>query len=592
MGGQSRHEHSPGPIEEGPFPTLVEYSGYSPSRPGGDDPARLVTTALGYALVQVNVRGTGCSGGSFDAFEPVQAVDGYDVIETVAAQDWSAKVGMYGVSYAGIMQLHVAAAKPPSLAAIAPMSVLDDVGSVLYPGGIYNNGFGESWSRLVNDGAEAYGQGWERSRVDAGDLTCEANQALRLHNPDLVSLIRDMPFSNDLTRSRSPITRVGEIEVPVFLAGAWQDEQTGPYWPALINELTGAPTLRVLMYNGLHVDPISPEVLAAATEFYDLHLEDPDPGAGLVASFGLSAGLGTFFGEILPIPFRRIDRAEIDEARLTYAAAPPIRVLFDMGAERPNLPVPSFIASFEQWPPAQVEATELFLQPLDGGFRLGPSGLSTSSSASFLTNPPEGGVTTTDDVERIWTNDPGWDWPAADDGNRLLATGDVLRDDLVMVGPASADLWITADSTDADIEVTLSEVGPDSSETYVQSGLLRVSRRTLDEAASTPLQPVATDLADDVAPLVADGEPVLARVEIPSFAHVFRAGSRVRLTIDTPGASRPQWRFELQEEPVDVTVHVGPSTPSKLVLPVLPGLDAPTERPRCGTLRGQPCRPG
>ena len=41
---------------------------------------------LGYAVVDVNMRGTGCSGGAFDYFEPLQALDGYDVIETVARQ--------------------------------------------------------------------------------------------------------------------------------------------------------------------------------------------------------------------------------------------------------------------------------------------------------------------------------------------------------------------------------------------------------------------------------------------------------------------------------------------------------------------------
>ena len=34
------------------------------------------------------MRGTGCSGGAFDFFEPLQNLDGYDVIETVARQPW------------------------------------------------------------------------------------------------------------------------------------------------------------------------------------------------------------------------------------------------------------------------------------------------------------------------------------------------------------------------------------------------------------------------------------------------------------------------------------------------------------------------
>jgi predicted acyl esterase len=50
----------------------------------GDDLRR-----SGYATVNVNIRGTGCSGGAFDFFETMQLLDGYDVIETVAAQPGS-----------------------------------------------------------------------------------------------------------------------------------------------------------------------------------------------------------------------------------------------------------------------------------------------------------------------------------------------------------------------------------------------------------------------------------------------------------------------------------------------------------------------
>ena len=49
------------------------------------------------------MRGTGCSGGAFDFFEQLQSTDGYDAIETIAAQPWVAhhKVGMVGLSYPG-----------------------------------------------------------------------------------------------------------------------------------------------------------------------------------------------------------------------------------------------------------------------------------------------------------------------------------------------------------------------------------------------------------------------------------------------------------------------------------------------------------
>ncbi len=74
--------------------------------------------AFGFATVSVNMRGTGCSGGVFDIFNPAQQADGYDVVEIVGRQSWvkDNKVGMVGLSYSGITQLYVAATRPPHLA--------------------------------------------------------------------------------------------------------------------------------------------------------------------------------------------------------------------------------------------------------------------------------------------------------------------------------------------------------------------------------------------------------------------------------------------------------------------------------------------
>ncbi|HEY4098350.1 MAG TPA: CocE/NonD family hydrolase, partial [Baekduia sp.] len=118
-----------GATGKGPFPTLVEYSGYGYANPdGGESSIADIATLLGYAVVDVNMRGTGCSGGAFDYFEPLQGLDGYDVIETVARQPWVLhhKPGMMGISYGGISQLFTAETRPPSLAAITPLSVIDN----------------------------------------------------------------------------------------------------------------------------------------------------------------------------------------------------------------------------------------------------------------------------------------------------------------------------------------------------------------------------------------------------------------------------------------------------------------------------------
>src|SRR5262249_28982479 len=94
--------HLPGPASPAPDPTLVEYSGYGYANPAGAESGlSQIFNLLGYAVVDVNMRGTGCSGGAFDYFEKLQSLDGYDVVETVARQPWVLhnRVGMAGISY-------------------------------------------------------------------------------------------------------------------------------------------------------------------------------------------------------------------------------------------------------------------------------------------------------------------------------------------------------------------------------------------------------------------------------------------------------------------------------------------------------------
>jgi len=188
----------PGPADRGPYPTVVEYSGYDPSNPDAVQPASRIAQLLGFATVGVNLRGTGCSGGAYNYFEELESLDGYDAIEAVAAQPWvqDGTVGMVGISFPGITQLFVAKTRPPHLSAITPLSVLDDTYDTLYPGGIFNNGFALGWAKdRIADAKPAtragQGQEWARKRIADGDETCRTNQALRLHSAEVPQAIRD-----------------------------------------------------------------------------------------------------------------------------------------------------------------------------------------------------------------------------------------------------------------------------------------------------------------------------------------------------------------------------------------------------------------
>src|SRR5439155_16930210 len=185
---------------------------------------------LGFAVVDVNMRGTGCSGGAFDYFEPLQSLDGYDVIETVARQPWVLhhRVGMMGISYGGISQLFVAETRPPSLAAIAPLSVIGNTATTLYPGGILNTGFALTFAKdRVHDAKPASstgGQRWALNRIQHGDATCRANQALHGEAVDLIASINaNRYYEPAVADPVSPITFVHRINVPAYVAYQWND---------------------------------------------------------------------------------------------------------------------------------------------------------------------------------------------------------------------------------------------------------------------------------------------------------------------------------------------------------------------------------
>jgi predicted acyl esterase len=123
----------------------------------------------------------------------------------------------------------------------------------------------------------------------------------------------------------------------------------------------------------------------------------------------------------------------------------------------------------------------------------------------------------------------------------------------------------------------------------VQSGWLRASHRKLDAKRSTNISPVHTDLEADARPLPS-GKYTKVRVELFPFGQPFRAGSRIRLTVDAPGGARPLWAFDTIAHGERVTIATDKQHRSRLVLPVVTGVKVPAVAPPCRSLRSQPCR--
>jgi predicted acyl esterase len=211
-----------------------------------------------------------------------------------------------------------------------------------------------------------------------------------------------------------------------------------------------------------------------------------------------------------------------------------------------------------EWPLARTEWRTYHLDASDGS--LGDAPPASAAHAEYV-----GDADVADDTALV-----------------RFATPPFARDTEI-TGPLALHAWVSASEPDADLFVVVRDIGPDGREITFQGaiptahhiavayGWLRLSHRALDEAASTPWQPVHTHT--DPQP-VRPGEPVLADVEIWPTSLVFAAGHR--LVVEVRAHDDPGIAPFLHTHPGDrrwggaMAVHTGPGHDSTLVVPVIP----------------------
>jgi len=152
----------------------------------------------GYAVINVDIRGTWYSEGDATYLSPKEAEDYYDLIEWAGSQSWSnGKVGLSGVSYLTSSQWRVAALNPPHLAAINPYEGWTDTYSeVVRHGGIPETYF---WPYLPGR--------WGRSSTRVEDLLTE---------------VKEHPFFDAFWASKA--ADFSTIKVPAYVVASWTDQ--------------------------------------------------------------------------------------------------------------------------------------------------------------------------------------------------------------------------------------------------------------------------------------------------------------------------------------------------------------------------------
>ncbi len=566
-------EYPKAPVD-GRFPTLLVYQGYS-HKLGPTNAFRTWATKQGYAVMVVSVRGAGCSGGSYDFLSEQEAADGEDVINWITRQKWSnGKVALIGDSYAGLEQLPVAARRPQGLVAIAPgQPVADLYRDVAYPGGISNTFLGAGFSADVH--VDLYPEAPHESLAvtPVPDATVDDNKPQCLQNQTAApgsltgtaaGLFAAHRWDDGEIHKRAPGRNITNINVPTFTVVGWQDETVGSRAIVELPKVSGP--FHAVLSNGGH---------------------------GWSAGVWYATRAQKRLQEFLDFYVRGIDNG--------FGTRSPIEVWWESerGADPdgPNGPdteiVPRWTSDLPRMPAPQDRETTFFLSAkgeLSPGLGSGgPDQYEYVGGTGQYHREPVG--------TPVGSTPPEWSDPPAP-GKSLVYTSPPLEKDLVVLGSASLDVWLDSTATDTDLQAVLTEVRPDQAdageqlqEMYVQAGWLRASHRTLDGNQSIPTRPFHTHQFKDTK-MLTPLKPELMRVEIRPFGHVFRAGSRLRLSIEAPPAKTGNWTFESLPGPALNRVYHDLARPSALRLATLPGHTAPKDKgyPACGTVIRQPCR--
>ncbi|MHB1140060.1 MAG: CocE/NonD family hydrolase, partial [Microthrixaceae bacterium] len=597
-------------LADGPFPTVIEYSGYQiaaphepivakvlgmlgapsdPLAPGGEtDFGSLLVRLAGYAVVSVQLRGTGCSGGEADLFDLPTRYDGYDIVEAVATQPWVAggTVGMVGISFSGFSQIATAATHPPHLSAIAPLSFVGSLYDLAHPGGIFNDGFARSWmaERVRNarpapdPGALPYAN--ELVRTDAD---CRYNQRLRLQTRDGDGLIRSESTYGDVYVRRDFRTWMGQIEVPTFASLQFEDEETSSYAMLSAQDLLDAnDRVWLNLSSGHHRDSVTPETITQLMEFLDIYVARRPPQIKLFIHLLASIIFGE--GTKAP-PVTQIWTNTVEDAQRQFEATDRVKVLLELprGANEGTSSGTRWQFTASSFPvPGSVERT-WFLGT--GGTLEDRAG--AQGTATYHPDPAKRREAVNPPASSGAPPSPTFGWSQVDRGDGVGFVTEPLTEDLVALGPAAASILVSSSAADTDLGLTLSEVRPDGQEMLVATGVQRASMRAVDPAASTATRPAF---------LFSGAQPLDAVTEVPvqilPVGHVFRAGSRLRLSIAAVGGDRESWAYDSVDPDGGSTtdeVHLGGATPSTLTLTLTPRTGYPASLPPCPS-SGKPCR--
>ena len=469
-------------------------------------------TDYGYVVAIADVRGKGASFGRRRGMQDrVEAMDGHHLVEWLAAQPWSnGRVGMTGCSYLGGSALQVASTAPPHLRAVFSGASDFDKYDFVRRGGITGQFNTRPDEPLSVDLASI--------PVDAdpdGSLLREA-VAQHAENDPMAPLWNEMPYRDSMSRFTGtrfweevgPHTYLQTLKdsgIAFFLWGNWHDEPTAQILQAAVNL-----DARVLIGPGSHCEPPPGVDLGELQRrFFDLHLKEQPSGIE-------------------------------DEPRYRW---------WTLGGEEDDA-----WTTADRHPGAGVERTPLYPATR-------PSGTVQSANDGVLQPSPSAPA---NDAFRVDYDVASREyfpfWPAVLDEKGLTYTTPPLAEEVTLTGHSVVRLQVSSDQPAGNLFVYLEEVSEDGTAENVAFGRLALWNRKLVDAPYDNLGlPWHSGLSTDTLAVV-PGEVYPVEIALMPTSRVFRAGSRIRLSVR--GADPRQRNIEQirRDPPETLTVHLGPET--------------------------------
>ena len=458
--------------------------------------------AAGYRVVFQDCRGGGGSGGEPDFF--AEAGDGRATADWIAEQPWfDGRLATFGSSYMGFTQWALASTKPPHLKAMVVGIFGAERRAAWYPGGSFALDIALPWTATRIHGIEAMGPEHEERLAAAFDH-------LPLAEADRVATGRTAPWYQDWLAHAEPgdpywepldFTPALDLGLPVLLIEGWYDYQL----PNMVRDhallqRAGAEARLVIgpwTHAGVDNDVLVPETI----RWFDRHVKGLDVDTGAAAS---------------------------------------VFVMPDVGWR--DLP---------RWPPAH-DPVRWWLQPGGG---LAPEHAPAGDPTEFVYDPADptpsfGGASLRPDAAGPVDNR---ELEARDDV--LTFTSGVLDADVELVGPVTAELFLSSSVEHLDVFVRLCDVEPDGRSVNVCDAIRRLTPGDIHRAADGTF-----DVVVNLAPT----------------AYRFGAGHRIRVQVS--GGAHPLYaRNTCSGEPLGTAttlvaahnaVHHDPAHPSAVLLPL------------------------